>query len=266
MNNKYKFWFLLWLAVIPLGGVILDLFMSTISPDPEYGDSTQHFDLSIINQITYLSVWNATFTSIWGICNLINLKTNKLPNWIVEKNSFTFVLSLNVVVFLIYTFTMIVTPGGIVGFNTWYKILKSVSEHFMTPPILVVFYFLTIHQYKSEKEYASRDGFWTLIFMGSYAAFVLIRCIMIHEFDPTMQNSDNSDNWFTPFPYDQVDPYSKPIWMCLIGYLLIAFAPYGVGNFFNWLSNKSSRSLVHKLNNRSENKFWPQEEKWNTYK
>lgn len=265
MNKKYIFWFLLWLAVIPLGGVLLDLFMSTISPDPEYGESTKHFDLSIINQITYLSVWNAVFTSMWAICNLINLKTNKLPNWLTGKNCFTFVVSLNTFVFLIYTATMIFTPGGIVGFNTWYKILKSVCEHFMTPPILIIFYFLTIHEFKSAKQFASRDGFWTLIFMVSYALFVLIRCVMIHEFDPTMQNDTNSDNWFTPFPYDQVDPYSKPIWFCLSAYVAILFAPYGFGNLFNWLSNLSSKSLVTKLLKQNENKFWPREEKCKTY-
>jgi hypothetical protein len=46
----------LYFAIIPLFCVLLDMFMSTISPDPEYGDRVNNFDFSMINQVIYFSV------------------------------------------------------------------------------------------------------------------------------------------------------------------------------------------------------------------
>ncbi|WP_169729884.1 hypothetical protein [Mesoplasma seiffertii] len=231
MKEKVTISLYLFFAIVPLFCVTLDLFLSTILPDSEYGNMVNNFDFSIINQIIYFSVWSALITSVWGICMSIEYFNHKMPNWVKSRDTFTMVAVFNFIVFIVYMSGMIASMDNIVGFNTWYKILKSVLEHFIAPPILFLFYFLQKTERRNIKDYSVKNGLKTMIIPTIYVIFVTIRCVMIHTF------IDNIDNAFTPFPYDQIDPYTKPMYLVIPGTIALIVVPYLLGIGFNYLAN-----------------------------
>ncbi|AHI53247.1 hypothetical protein [Spiroplasma culicicola] len=231
---KYSFY--VWFTIVPFFCILLDLLFSTIQPDPEYGDRTQNFDFSIINQMIYLSVWISFATSLFGLCNWIHFHHNNMPSWLVGKNNITRLATLNVFAFILYNITLIVST--VVGFNTWYKILKSVLEHMITPVLFIVFYFVFANDKVDNKQYLKRYSWFNLMHVGLYMLFIAMRGIMITQFIP------NIDDAFTPWPYDQLNPDIVGYPLFFLGIFAIFAGMILLAVFLNYLSNLK----IHKLN------------------
>jgi hypothetical protein len=159
---------------------------------------------------------------------------------------------------------MVIALDSIVGLSTPYGITKSTCVHFITPIGLIIFYFISIEEYVSEKDYA-KNGFYTMIIIACYLTYVIIRYVMIVSFDPTMQDTNTSNDWFMPFPYPQINPAVTPAWLMVMAGIAVLFLPYGMGNLFNYLSNLSARSLVLKVKEKESLSFWTYEKHWEQY-
>ncbi|AUF83466.1 hypothetical protein CXP39_01465 [Mesoplasma syrphidae] len=227
MKNRAQVFCLLWIAVIPLGVVLLDLFLSIVEQNND--SVSNNFDISLINQVIYLSVWNAIISSIWGICNLIKISKPQAYQFLGSRETFTLITTLNIFVFLVYATNFIVAPDTIPGFKSWYQILKSVLEHFVTPPLVVLLYFMTVEKRYSSRQYAKRGGWNAMIIPGAYIVFIMIRAAFLYSF---------SEDPFTPFPYAIADPWKVPLWLSAGAILGALFANYGIATFLNCMSNR----------------------------
>ncbi|WP_252320887.1 hypothetical protein [Spiroplasma endosymbiont of Lariophagus distinguendus] len=241
--EKIKYCFLVFFTIIPLFCVILDLLFSTIQPDPQYGDSTKNFDFSIINQSIYFSVWIALSTSVYGILNWINCHTKNMPTWITGKNNLTHIATLNLGTFIVFNLTMIISPNNIVGFNTWYKILKSILEHILVP-IIVIFYYFFFRQINiSTNQYFKKYCWYNLIVISIYLFYVSLRVIMLMNFLPPEQEA------FTAFPYDQLNPYKIGWILFFLGITAFLVSTILISTLLNFLSNLIKKSVKKNPNN-----------------
>ncbi|ATZ21713.1 hypothetical protein [Mesoplasma tabanidae] len=241
MKNKLKLAFLIFIAIVPIFCVSIDLIMSVIQPDTESGGALS-FDESIINQVIYFSVWTTLITSFWGIAAVLNYFrkiTNKIA-WAESDNVLTMIVSYQIIVFLIYTFTFVASKDGIVGFSTWYKVLKSILEHWILPFVVIGYYVLIPRESKlSAKEFMKKKAWINCIIPFAYILFISIRGLMIVKFT-------DKENWFTPFPYSQLDPTDQPVYLWLPG--MISFI--GIFYFFSSLVNFISIKLNIKISNK----------------
>ncbi|AOX43923.1 hypothetical protein S100390_v1c05860 [Spiroplasma sp. NBRC 100390] len=228
---KIKYCFYVIFAIIPLFCVLLDLFFSTIQPDPQYGDATRNFDFSIINQSIYLSVWVALATAGYGILNWIHYHTKNMPDWITGKNNLTRITTLNVISFIVFNTTLLISPTNVVGFNTWYKILKSVLEHMLVPIIVIVYYFLFTTKSVGTKQYCKKYSWYNLILIIFYLLYVSVRGIMLVNFISEGQKA------FTPFPYDQLNPFEVGFPIFFVGIISLLIIVVGLAIILNYLSN-----------------------------
>ncbi|WP_027063368.1 hypothetical protein [Mesoplasma seiffertii] len=227
MKNRTQVVCLWWVAIIPLGVVLLDLFLSIVEQNDNVVSS--NFDISLINQIVYLSVWNAVASSIWAICNLIKLSKPETYKFLGSRETFTLITTLNIFVFLMYTSTFLAAPETIPGFSTWYQIVKSVLEHFLTPPLVVLMYFLTAEKRYSSKVYAKHRAWSAMVIPAGYIVFILIRAAFLYSF---------ADNPTVPFPYPIVDPWKVPLWLSLGAIIGVLFGNYGIATFLNCMNNR----------------------------
>ncbi|ATQ35649.1 hypothetical protein MENTO_v1c05140 [Mesoplasma entomophilum] len=238
MKNKIKLTLLLFIAITPIFCVGIDLLMSVIQPDSESGGALT-FDQSIINQVIYFSVWTTLITSFWGIAAVLNYfrKNSKRIAWAESDNVMTMVVSYQIVVFLIYTFTFIASRDGIVGFNTWYKVLKSVLEHWILPFVVIGYYILRERESTlTSKEFMKKKAWINCIIPFAYIFFISIRGLMIVKY------SDKAD-WFTPFPYSQLDPTDQPVYLWLPGMISFIALFYFVSSLVNFTSIKLNNKI-----------------------
>ncbi|WP_425379428.1 hypothetical protein [Spiroplasma endosymbiont of Stenodema calcarata] len=229
LQRNYCFYVIF--AIIPLFCVLLDLFFSTIQPDPQYGDSTINFDFSIINQSIYLSVWIALATANYGILNWTHCHTKNMPKWITGKNNLTWITTLNLITFIVFNATLLISPTNVVGFNTWYKILKSVLEHILTPIIVIIYYFLFTTKSIATMQYCKKYSWYNLILIICYLLYVLIRGIMLIRFMPEGKEP------FTPFPYEQLNPFKVGFPIFFGGVISLLIIVIGLAILLNSLSN-----------------------------
>ena len=238
MKKSYlKYGFYVWFTIVPLLCVFLDLIFSTIQPDPEYGDYTTNFDFSIINQSIYLSVWISLATFVYGLFNWINIHTKNMPSWITGKNNLTRITALNVLAFILYNVNLLVSTN-VVGFNTWYKIIKSVFEHMVTPLLIIGFYFIFITPIINSKDYFKKYSWYNIIHLAIYLFYVLLRAIILTSFPPHNQEV------FTPFPYEQLDPrvVGYPLVILGVGALFVGIIVLATGlNYLSNLRNSNTR-------------------------
>ncbi|QHX36882.1 hypothetical protein [Spiroplasma sp. BIUS-1] len=210
-----------WCAVMPLLAIFLDLFLTVILGDAAT-ELTLNFDVSLINQMIYLSVWVTLATSIFGISNWINLHNKKMPNWITGKNAHTLILVANIYVFALYNVTMWTSNGeGIVGFNNWYKILKSIVEHSITPVAVLAIYALIRKQSVSVGQYSSKYCWYNLILPALYLIFIFFRAFLLVRY----KNMNPEAEIFMPFPYAQLDPGK-------VGFGFVLFSVFASCAFF----------------------------------
>ncbi|ATG97509.1 hypothetical protein [Mesoplasma lactucae] len=267
MKRKWQIFFYSWFGLVSIFCVLLDLFMSTIQPDNHakgQGWFTSYFDLSIINQFIYISVWTTLLVATFGILSFIALFVKKMPKWILGKNNRTFLVSMTSIVFFVYTVSLISNPDGIIGFDIWYKILKSSLEHFITPILMVVFYFCYVdkEQNVSCKAYAKKYGWLTIIFTGTYILVMVIRAAMLYNYGPKSdylnqrpENAPSDWNWednsIAPFPY-VVSPWTSPWYIWIPAGIAIVLSPYGVGNLYNWWSNHTNDWYFHHVQKKHD--------------
>ncbi|ATG97510.1 hypothetical protein [Mesoplasma lactucae] len=263
MNRKWKIFFYLWFSIVPIFCILLDTFLSTTNPvnTPQgQGYFTSYFDLSVVSQLIYISVWTAILVAVFGILNFIALFVKKMPNWVSNKVNRTFVTSMTTMVFCIYLVAFIADPKGIVGMDVWYKILKSSLEHFATPILMLVFYLTYVDETPiSCKSYAEKWGWYSIIFTSVYIIFIVIRAAMLYKYGPTSGylnqkpeglTAEEAANWtwkdnvIAIFPYEQVDPWTKSPALWIPACIGIVLAPYIFGNLLNWISNCNIRWAV----------------------
>ncbi|AGM26227.1 hypothetical protein SSYRP_v1c06370 [Spiroplasma syrphidicola EA-1] len=235
-SAKIKYGLFVIFALVPLFCVLLDLFFSTIIMDSQYGEQTRNFDYSIINQSIYLSVWIALATSCYGFLNWINCHTKTMPTWITGKNNLTRIVTLNLISFLIFTLTFAIAPQSIVGFNTWYKIIKSVFEHMLIPIIILAYYFLFTTNKISTKQYCQKYCWYNLPLLIIYVTYVFLRWVMLVTYFP----SDKGEP-FTPMPYDQIDPANVGYPLFFLAIFALLLVTISLAILLNFLSNLRSK-------------------------
>ncbi|QEH61659.1 hypothetical protein SCHIN_v1c04620 [Spiroplasma chinense] len=255
MVRKIDKSYYIFLTFIPFLCIMLDLFLSTTAANKENIRGAINFDVSIINQSMYLSVWIAFATSLYGLANWIAMDwPNAIPKWVISKNNDTRMLSYNVFSFILYNGTLLISVfssvNNIVGFNTWYKILKSVLEHMIVPVVMVVYYFLRVKPRENNKEYIVKWSWFSLIMPTVYFLYVTVRYIMLNAYYPTI--FDDQGNAIgganTMFPYAQMIP-GKIGWVGYFFWCLGLFVTmWGFCIGFNALSNVTHRKLAEKFN------------------
>ncbi|AKX34726.1 hypothetical protein SLITO_v1c11150 [Spiroplasma litorale] len=232
MIKKLNLIFFIWCATVPFFCIILDLVMSTIQPVEE-PPGTYGFDKSVINQIIYWSVWGTLDTFVFGLLNLIHYKWKNMPKWVTGKNNFTRVTTDNVILLIIWLGGL--AGNAVVGFNSWYKIIKAILEHVITPILIILYYFIIVREKISSSQYSKKYTWFNLLLVGVYSTFVISRAILIEYYAPKP--------FFTQFPYDQMDP-------SIMGWPLVVFFFIGfmssfifLSIFINYMSNLSIDSL-----------------------
>lgn len=252
MKKPWLIIFYAWMVVVPIFCIALDLFMSTISPTTDKNGNqnpTSYFDLSAINQFVYFSIWVTIAIAIFGLVNLINLFTNKMPGWLTGKNNHTFVTSMGIIIMLAYSLMLIFNPERGDRFGVWYKILKTILEHFITPLLLIVLYFLHPTGRVKTRNYAKKTGWITMILPVIYVLVMVIRAAMLYTYGPKSNyltwNHTRSWKEGVPiiFPYG-LNPWEKPAYFWAPALVLLIFSPYAVGNLLNFLSNQSMKMFL----------------------
>ncbi|AKU80010.1 hypothetical protein [Spiroplasma turonicum] len=226
-NKKIVFLFYLFVTIVPIFCLLLDYFMSSIQP-VEMNVGEYSIDKSLINQLIYWSVWSSIDICIFGLLNAINNKHNNMPNWITGKNNFTRITAESFILFVIWIGGL--AGGAVVGFNSWYKITKSILEHVLVPIIIIIFYFLINNERFSTKIYFKKYSWFSLIVVSLYSLFVISRAIMIQFYD-------NNDEPFSQFPYDQMNPSIVGWPLVIIFFILFLSSFVAISTLFNWLSN-----------------------------
>jgi len=249
MKKQWLIIFYAWMVVVPIFCIVLDLFMSTISPTISKNGNqnpTSYFDLSVINQFVYFSVWVTLGIAVFGLVNLINLFTNKMPRWLTTKNNHTFITSMGIIIMIAYSLMLIFNPERENRFGVWYKTLKTILEHFITPLLLIVLYFFHPTGMVKTRNYAKKTGWITIIFPVVYVLVVVIRAAMLYKYGPKSDyltwNQTRSWKEGVPiiFPYG-LNPWEKPAYLWAPALVLLIFSPYALGNLLNFLSNKSMK-------------------------
>ncbi|AKU80101.1 hypothetical protein [Spiroplasma turonicum] len=216
--------------------------MSTISPSPKSLES-RNFDNSITNQIIYLSVWICIDNFVFGLLNLIHLKYKNMPTWITNKSNFTRIVSLNVISFILYLGGL--SSKEVPGFDTWYNIIKSILEHFVTPVIIIIFYFILKREIVTSKVYIKKYSWNNFILITLYILFALTRSILLIKYDPI--------NALHPYPYKQMDPRIIGNFLFYTGIVSLILVCWLMGVFINYLSNLTIKNDF-KISRR-KNKF-----------
>ncbi len=154
-----------------------------------------------------------------------------MPDWITGKNNLTRITTLNVISFIVFNTTLLISPTNVVGFNTWYKILKSVLEHILVPIIVIVYYFLFTTKSVGTKQYCKKYSWYNLILIIFYLLYVSVRGIMLVKFISEGQKA------FTPFPYDQLNPFEVGFPIFFVGIISLLIIVVGLAIILNYLSN-----------------------------
>ncbi|QBQ07979.1 hypothetical protein SGLAD_v1c07800 [Spiroplasma gladiatoris] len=257
INHYLKKSFYIWATFVPFFAIILDLFLSIIQADPKNGTSTINFDFSLINQLIYLSTWISMASFAYGLLNWINLDHKNMPSWISNKNNLTRVTTLNLIMFLVYNLTSIIDlisgSNNIVGFNNWYKILKSVLEHMISPLMFIMFYFWNSKEIIATKTYVKKYSWYNFLMIAIYSLFISIRAIFLNTYYPQIFNPDGQTigGAFTPFPYGQISPImpdNKPIIITIMGILGLLISVWLIAIFLNFISNLFIKKIIKNNN------------------
>ncbi|ASZ09205.1 hypothetical protein CK556_02455 [Mesoplasma chauliocola] len=237
MKIRMKLSALLFIAFIPIFCILIDLIMSVA----QTSESAISFDVSFINQIIYFSVWTTLLTSIWGIASVLSYfrkPSNKIA-WAESDNVATMVMTYQLIVFFVYTVTFIAYIDDIAGFDTWFKILKSILEHWILPVVIVTYYFLRERTSNlSWKEFLIKKAWINSIIPVFYIFFVGIRGFLILHFP------NGETNNIPIFPYRQIDPTKYPVYIWLSGILSFIILPSFISTGLNFASIKAHNKLI----------------------
>ncbi|AGR42355.1 hypothetical protein [Spiroplasma diminutum] len=241
-NKNYKKWFeyyfYVWCTLALFFALLLDIICGYLF-DPK----KTSFDLVIIDQTLYLSVWVALITSMFGLINWINYHKKNMANWMVGKNAHTAIATLNFLVFLLFNITFIVQKGDIIGFDTWYGRTKSSIEHIITPIMVLAFYFIYQKERIEDKIFAKNYCWFNLIYIGTYSFYILLRTSLIYNLE------SNEELGFLPFfPYPQIDPKIVGFPIFIIGTLSGNFGTVLISIFLNAMSNLNLLKLESRRN------------------
>ncbi|AOG60327.1 hypothetical protein SHELI_v1c03740 [Spiroplasma helicoides] len=249
LPKKLELTFYFWFAIIPIFCIVFDTIFSIIEPNEgTFSTRTQDFDIAVMSQTIYLSVWVGMFTSIYGILNIIAFfKPNAMPQWVRGKNFFTSIMALVLIEFIVYNVDLIytkVTDKPFIGFNTWYNIIKSILEHMLTPIISFIYFYVFAKSLIKTKEYMKKYSFYVYIMLIPYLTYAIIRAFFELEYYPGVRSNSNGKNpGFNPFPYPEMDWTNVGPALFVVGLISLIVVAWAIGVFLNWTSNLAYKSI-----------------------
>ncbi|ASZ09288.1 hypothetical protein CK556_02955 [Mesoplasma chauliocola] len=240
MNRKIKIIFLIFFSFVPFFCIILDIFMTILQPTETHKEFFQNlFDITIASETIYFSIWTSILTTVWATCSIINIyrKKDNQIRWAESEHVLTMIVSYQFLTFFIYTGTTLIAPSKIVGFNTWYNILKSILEHWVVPIAIIFYYFYLSREVKmNSKEYAKKIGWKNCILPIIYIVYVTMRAGFLHYH----YGDFPEEHIYQPFPYKGGDPFVDKPYVWIPGYIVTAISGLLLGTLFNYLSIKST--------------------------
>ncbi|AVN59044.1 hypothetical protein [Mesoplasma florum] len=247
MKKKIDLIVLSLIAVIPFFCVLIDLILSVVKA----GKSAISFDESLMNQLIYFSVWTTLLTGFWGIASVISFfkKPSKKIAWAESDNVITMIVTYQILVFLVYSITFLVYRKDIAGFDTWYKILKSVLEHWLLPIGIIIYYFTKERKSNlSQIDYMKNKAWINCFIPMFYVLFVTTRGLLI------MYYPNGETNNLPVFPYRQIDPINYPVYVWLPGIISFIAVPYLLSSLLNFGVLKVNEKNIIKWNTPANEK------------
>ncbi|WP_339030356.1 hypothetical protein [Spiroplasma endosymbiont of Cantharis nigra] len=236
IKKWFNYFFYVWCTLALALALLLDLICGTLY-DPKKSD----FNVAIIEQTIYFSVWVAVITSIFGLINWIHLHNKSMARWMVGKNIHTSITTLNVLIFILFNVTFIAQKGDIIGFDTWYGKTKSIIEHFMTPIMVLTFYFIYQNEKVEDKIFIKKYCWFNLIFITIYSFYIILRMIMLLKLE--IETTET----LPLIPYPQIDPTIVGYPIFITGTLCGIFGTVFISVFFNKMSNLNYSAIQKNL-------------------
>ncbi|QBQ07980.1 hypothetical protein SGLAD_v1c07810 [Spiroplasma gladiatoris] len=251
LPKKLEFAIYLWFAIIPMFCLILDTILSVTEPAPgPFADRTKDFDISVMSQSIYLSVWVCVLTTIYGTTSLIAFfKHQAMPEWVRKKNYITMVVTITFIQFLVYNLNLIYAKSSgkpTIGFNTWYNILKSVLEHMLTPIFMFAFYYVFPKNYVNDKDFIKKYSWLNFLVVTVYVTFAIVRAALELKYYPGIKTPQEG---FNPFPYSELDWTKIGPGLFTLGIVGLFATIWVMGVFFNWTSNLVYNKVSKEVNN-----------------
>ncbi|ALD66703.1 hypothetical protein [Spiroplasma cantharicola] len=243
IKKWFNYFFYVWCTLALLFAVLLDLICGTV-----YDPKKSNFDVAIIEQSIYFSVWVAIMTSFFGLINWIHIHNKSMAKWMVGKNAHTSITTLNIVIFILFNVTFIVQKGDIIGFDTWYGKTKSIIEHILTPIIVLAFYFIYQNEKVEDKLFIKKYCWFNLIFVGIYSFYIILRMSML------LKLNIETNETLPLIPYPQIDPTIVGYPIFIAGTLAGNFGTVFISIFFNKMSNIKYVAIQKNLSANKTNK------------
>ncbi|QBQ07275.1 hypothetical protein SGLAD_v1c00740 [Spiroplasma gladiatoris] len=247
MNKKTEKFFYIWLSIMPPLGILFEIICLIIWPETLEGKKTSYFDIAVMYEFRYATIWVSVFTMVYGILNWIKLDHNIIGDWVARRNFLTTITTLSFVESLVYNSAFVayyLGLGEIASVETWYNILKAVMEHFVTPTIILIFYFICKKNTVDNKTYIKKYSWLNLIFIFIYSTYMIFRSFMIINFFEDWEN-----NSLMAFPYPQLNPYTKGWGLYIFGIISTYIATWLISVTLNFLINYVDKKKLYKKNN-----------------